>query len=150
MQLYQLIDLERIIIPLKSRERHEAFKELVAVMPQELDQAFILEQLWDREQKMTTGIGFEVAIPHAYIDTVDELVICVGIQPSGIDFQSIDYQPVKLIFMNLAPKNKPELHRNYLQYLSQLLYKTDQRHLLMSSLCPEDFLECLELVENRT
>jgi PTS system nitrogen regulatory IIA component len=76
---------------------------------------------------MSTGIGQGIAIPHARIEGVENIIFAVGINKDGIDdYESLDGTPVRLIFMIIAGEKK---HQEYLMLLSQIvkIFKKDSR-----------------------
>ena len=77
----------------------------------------LVEALLAREQIQTTGIGHGMAIPHATAEGVKGLVLALGIAKEGVDFHSLDQQPVHLIFL-LA--GEPRLQTSFLGILSRI------------------------------
>lgn len=147
MKLHQIINKDQIIIPLKSNDKFQAIDELLCVFNTDLVKDF-RNGIIEREKKMSTGIGWGVGIPHTYSEQVEQLIVAVGISISGIEFNSIDQKPVKMIFLNVSPKNDLEVHKQYLQYLSFLMSNEDNRRMLCTSPTNLDFLETLKLIED--
>ena len=90
---------------------------------------------------MSTGIGFGIAIPHAKINSVKEMAFAVGISDRGIDFDSMDGQPVKLIILVIAGEKQ---HKDYLRLLSNImaiLKKEPVKEKIISAANPEDIIE---------
>ena len=85
----------------------------------------IYEALNARENLGSTGIGDGIAIPHAKLPHIDSMVACFARSQSGIDFDSIDKEPVKLFFALLVPDNSAGLHLKALARISRLL-KSDE------------------------
>jgi mannitol/fructose-specific phosphotransferase system IIA component (Ntr-type) len=67
----------------------------------------VLDALYERESKGSTGIGGGVAIPHARHPEVEKGVLAVGIAPDGIEFEAVDEEPVYLVFLLLGAPDKP-------------------------------------------
>lgn len=84
----------------------------------------LVRSLMHREEMGSTGIGCGVAVPHAKHETINRLVGIIGYIPDGVDFESLDREPVKRIFLFLSPPHKPGEHLRALQQISQLL-RTD-------------------------
>ncbi|MCU0849131.1 MAG: PTS sugar transporter subunit IIA [Spirochaetes bacterium] len=83
------------------------------------DNADILVQaLKEREEIMSTGIGFGIAIPHVKIDAVKEMAFAIGISKKGIAFDSMDGEPVHIIIMVAAGEKQ---HKEYLRLLSNIM-----------------------------
>ena len=81
----------------------------------------ILEALWERESKMSTGIQKGIAIPHGKVKSIDNVYGVLGISKNGIEYDALDDQPVYLLFMVLAPKTDSEMPLRLLKRLSELL-----------------------------
>ncbi|MBI4665656.1 MAG: PTS sugar transporter subunit IIA [Nitrospinae bacterium] len=74
-----------------------------------------------REKLGSTGIGDEVAIPHAKTAGVKELTGAFGVSKEGVEYFSVDDKPVKLVFLLLAPENSTGAHLKALARVSRLL-----------------------------
>jgi len=91
----------------------------------------VLGALLTRERLGSTGVGEGVAIPHAKIPGLRSLVACFGRTLQGVPFDAIDYQPVRLIFVLLAPENSAGAHLKALARISRLLKNAEFRTRLM-------------------
>src|SRR4030042_5212979 len=78
----------------------------------------LTKALKEREEIMSTGIGFGIAIPHAKIGTIKELAFAIGISKAGIDFDSMDGEPVHLVILVAAGEKQ---HKEYLRLLSNIM-----------------------------
>ena len=117
MLLSNLMREDLIIVDLHSREKMAAIREMIDRLKQAGEIASgidFLNVIAEREQLKTTGIGEGIAIPHARTNAVRNLVAVLGRSREGIDFKSIDGQPVHLIFMLACP------HYDTGRYLSVL------------------------------
>jgi PTS system fructose-specific IIA component/PTS system nitrogen regulatory IIA component len=74
-----------------------------------------------RESLGSTGIGRGVAIPHARMDGVDEVIGVLGRSAEGVDFASLDGDPVQIFFLILSPPDKPDPHLKALEHISTVL-----------------------------
>ncbi|EMO06692.1 phosphoenolpyruvate-dependent sugar phosphotransferase system, EIIA 2 domain protein [Leptospira interrogans serovar Icterohaemorrhagiae str. Verdun HP] len=93
-QLLTLLQPETVIFNLESGSKEEVISRLLqkAIDTHQIDtenKEEILESLLAREKSMSTGIGSGVAIPHCSVNLVDELKCVMGLNPNGIDFDSI-------------------------------------------------------------
>lgn len=101
MNLSNLITVERII-DLKAATKNDAIRELFRVIeqaPEITDSKKFETSIIERENILTTGIGFEIAVPHVKIPSVSNFVMALGRNPAGIDFDSLDGRPVKIVIM---------------------------------------------------
>lgn len=82
------------------------------------DRQEIADQIFKREHLMSTGIGLSIAVPHARLNTINDIYMAVGICENDIkDYESLDNEPVRIIFMILAGRNQ---HAQYIQILSRI------------------------------
>lgn len=111
---------------------------LIAAAPEVHDRDALWRAMHDREAIMSTGIGVEIAVPHAKLVSVTDFVIAVGIAPPGIEWDSIDAKPVKIVVMIAGPDRRQE---DYLRILSRvvLLLKNpkNRAHLLATESADE-------------
>jgi len=91
----------------------------------------ILSALLNRERLGSTGVGEGVAIPHAKIPGLAELVACFARAPKGVPYGSIDKKPVQLFFVLLVPENSAGTHLKALARVSRLLRDSGFRALLL-------------------
>ena len=105
----------------------------------------ILEQVLTRERSMSTGMERGIAIPHAAVDQIDEVVACMGIVSSaaGLAFESIDAQPARLIVLLVIPRSQKLLHIRTLADVARVLGVEAVREALLSAETPERAWEAL-------
>ena len=94
------------------------------------DDAF--NALIEREKLGSTGLGNEIAIPHAKLDEIDDIIILIAISSEGIDFDAVDGKKVKIIFLVLASSNKLNLHLKTLARISRLIKSTDFKNRVLN------------------
>lgn len=118
-----LIKAESVSVHLQSDDKDEVFEEMVETLVSQCPQLSrneILGVLHERENKMTTGIGSGIAIPHAISKMISSPVCALGISRSGIDYEAIDGKPVHIIFMIVFPESDAALHLNIMQHLANI------------------------------
>lgn len=124
MKISELISRDLICVNLKSHTKENAFSEIVDHLYKSRkikNKQQIQESLIEREKLVSTGIGDEVAIPHARIADLKEPVVFIGISKNGINFSSIDNKPVHLIILFLTPQLESQLHLKILSKIAHLL-----------------------------
>ncbi len=123
MELNKLLRQDNCLI-LQSNTKTEALLELIDLLENGGSVKNIEElkrEIFYREQIMSTGIGQGIGIPHVRFAGVSEPEILVGIKPAGFnDYESLDGESVKMIFMILVGENQ---HKEYLRILSLLVHK---------------------------
>lgn len=143
MSLTELLDENAILVNLKATQKQEVIEELAAALTASGridDNREVLQAVLEREKIMSTGIGKGVAIPHGKCKAVDRLVGVLGIKKEGVDFQSLDEQPVYLFFLLVSPLNVSGPHIRALAHISRLLRHDNLRKQLIAAEDPRDAL----------
>ncbi len=102
----------------------------------------LAEALLKREEVMSTGIGYGLAMPHARLESVKDISFACGISKEGIYFDSIDDSPVQIIIMTLADKDRYKYLR-FLKKLMVLLKDENIRKKIIDSRRTEDVMDLL-------
>lgn len=122
-------------------EAIDALVELLAKAGKLPDKILFRNAIFQREKLVSTGIGMGIAVPHAKLKNFPEFFIAIGIQKKkGLDWNSLDMAPVRIIFMIGGPEDKQS---EYLQILSQLtsaIRNVDLRKSLLKSQSPEQVI----------
>ena len=126
MQIMDFLSKKAIITDIKSTKKDEVIKELVEVLINAGDiekrhRNKLIDALMAREALGSTAIGQGVAIPHAKSDCVEKLVAAFGLSKKGVDFDSLDGEPVHILFLLLAPQDSAGPHLKALARISRLL-----------------------------
>ena len=144
------IKVEAIELELKSRNKNNVIKELyenIKKLGIIKDEELALKDLFAREEMGSTGIGKNVALPHAKTDAVDELIMTVGISKEGIDYGAIDEENVNIFFMFLCPRNKNQAYLKTLARISRLIREDKFREDLLKAGNPEEIVEIISTEE---
>ena len=152
MTLGNLLTVDQILPEMKSTERWTAIVELVDLLVVQgqvkpVDRDVVLGALRAREETMSTGIGFGIAIPHASSDRVDKVVAAFGRSTTGIEFDSLDNAPVKFIVLFVVPKDQFQTHLRTLAAIAKFLNDRSVRERLGTAVSAE---EILGIFENNT
>jgi len=124
MEIADLVYKDLMNVNLKSRTSEGVIREIVDQLYKSRkikDKKRVLESLLKREKLGSTATGDNIAIPHARIAGLKEVVLFVGFSRHGIDFFSLDGRPVNLIVLFLTPLLESELHLKVLSKIAQLL-----------------------------
>ncbi|MBI4024896.1 MAG: PTS sugar transporter subunit IIA [Verrucomicrobia bacterium] len=132
MKFSEIISPSQIVLDLKATDRWVAIEELVNCL---VTQKCIVETRRDsvihavktREKTMSTGIGFGIAIPHASTDAIEKVTAVLARSSTGINFDSLDNQPVKLVVLFLVPTGQYQQHLKTLASISRFLNDRDFR-----------------------
>ncbi len=123
MEINDLITTESVVANLHATSKKQAIQDLAkkAAEIAGLHERVIFDILMERERLGTTGVGNGIAIPHGKLPNLDKLYGLFARLEKPIDFQSIDEQPVDLIFLLLAPESAGADHLKALARVSRLL-----------------------------
>ena len=113
MSFFEILKNECIICGLKSKDKYEVIEELLDNLNKNgfiTDREQALQDVFEREQYLSTGLENGLAIPHAKSEGVETLSIAFGICKEGVDFESLDGKPAKFIFLMLSPKDTSGPH----------------------------------------
>ena len=123
MEIMDLLSPENVIANLRASSKKQALHELArrAAEATGLHERAIFDVLLERERLGTTGVGNGIAIPHGKLPDLKRLYGLFARLEQAIDFDSIDEQPVDLIFLLLAPESAGADHLKALARVSRLL-----------------------------
>ena len=142
---------ENINLNLAAATKDESIKELAEVFKnnsQVKDFDKFLDDVFERENLGTTGIGLGLALPHARTEAVDSFIIAVGRSDKGIDFNALDGEPVKLVFLMATPKEEVQSYLKILAHLTRVLKKESFRTKLLEAKTPAEIIEYFKKEES--
>jgi mannitol/fructose-specific phosphotransferase system IIA component (Ntr-type) len=136
--LSELIQEDMIRIGLKARDKWEAIEELVDVLvaAHEIrlnDRPAMIEAVNIRERSFSTGLKYGLALPHGSVDCVKEAIAALGTSEKGIDFESADGAPARLIILLVIPKAAFQQHVRTLAGISRLASQADLREAILAA-----------------
>ncbi|NVJ97341.1 MAG: PTS sugar transporter subunit IIA [Alphaproteobacteria bacterium] len=123
MEIEDLLSAENVLGDFRASSKKQALQALSRKLAEfaELDARLVFDKLLEREKLGSTGVGKGVAIPHARIEDLTEIKGLFARFTSPIDFDSVDDQPVDIVFMLLAPTDAGADHLKALARVSRLL-----------------------------
>ena len=124
MKLNEILGKNFIISELSCKDKQGILHELTAFLENKgviKNKEALFNSLMEREKLSSTGIGENVAIPHAKSDEVDHIIVVFAVSAEGVDFESLDQKPVHFVCLLLAPTNSTGLHLKALAHISRLL-----------------------------
>lgn len=135
MPLIDIVAPDAVIPALKVTGKKQAIQEIAAraAMLSGLSERTIFETLLQREKLGSTGIGHGIAIPHGKLQKLEKLFGLFARLERPIDFESLDGQPVDLIFLLLAPEGAGADHLKALAQVARLLRDPEVAHKLRES-----------------
>lgn len=149
--LTELLTPDRIRVPVTSADKAGVLRELTQLLAERsgADPAPLLRAVLDREQVLSTGIGHGIAIPHAKSPLVSNLSLVCGSSPTGIAFDAVDGEPVRLFFLLIGPESAAGQHVKTLSQIAHLVRRESNREALLAARTPEEFHQVLVEAEER-
>ncbi len=138
---------ETLVIPaLTGKNKEEVLRELanaMAAQHPDIDANRLVDVLWERERLGSTAIGDGIAIPHGKLPGLKTVLGAFGRHPQGVDFQSLDGKPTKLLFLLVAPEDSVGQHLKALARVSRLLKDSAFRNQLMTAPDRGELFRCI-------
>ena len=152
MKIKDILAPESMIMALKATNKEDAIKEMADLEVKTdivNDEDEFIKSIWARENESTTGIGDGIAMPHARNKTINKARVLFAKSEQGIDYNSLDGQPVHLFFMITAPDGADNTHLQALAKLSGLLIDPDLVNALKKAQTPEEVIQLFEDAEQQ-
>jgi len=146
MNLKTVLSKETIVLHLKGTTKEEIINELLDILvaaKKITDRSAALIAIMDREQKMSTGMKHGIAIPHGKSPTINDLVACIGISDTAVEFDALDHEPCRIFIMTLSPVEKTGPHLQFLAEISLLFKSGEKREEILNASSPEEVLKIL-------
>ena len=150
MRISDILDESMIRTQLKANSKDdilEAMIDIISVSKKVLDREKVKTAIFDREKIMSTGVGNGFAIPHGKTDAVSDVVAAFAITEEPIDYQSLDEQPVRLVFLLVGKDSMVGPHIKLLSRISRLMNKEDFRKKLLAADTPKSVMEIFRAEE---
>jgi mannitol/fructose-specific phosphotransferase system IIA component (Ntr-type) len=149
MNLTDLVCPEAILVDIEAQDRDDVIKELIVSLGKagkiaESDVESVIEAVIARENEASTGIGKGVAVPHVKTTSISAPVAAFGLCRGGLDFSSLDKQPVYSIFLLISPEDDADAHIAAMEVIFKNLQKDDFRSFLKQASDVKDVLGLLK------
>ncbi|HJC44178.1 MAG TPA: fructose-specific PTS transporter subunit EIIC [Candidatus Mediterraneibacter gallistercoris] len=147
MRITDLLDRRSISLTGTPKTKSEALDQIIDLMVKSgkiNDREAYRAQVYEREEESTTGIGEGIAIPHGKCDAVSKPGLAAMVIKDGVEFNSLDGQPVTLMFLIAAPNTKDNVHLDVLSKLSVLLMDENFADNLRNANSVDEFLEIVD------
>lgn len=155
MKLLELVPRNAIVAEMAATDRNGAIRELVETLAaagaiSEAESDLIAKSIITRERtRGTTGFGKGVAAPHAKIAGLRRAVASVGRSSRGIDFSSLDGEPVFAVFLLISPEEQPEEHLRSMDLIFRNLQQERFRKFLRQADDSEKIFDLLKEADER-
>ena len=152
MNFSDLITPELVLVPFESEDKWTAISAMARAsvtagqLPErkfeEVDRALL-----ERERSLTTGMEHGIAIPHAAVDGIDDLITVLGLSSKGIPFEAVDGLPARIVVCLIIPRAKKLLHIKTLAAIARLLGREAVRDDLLRCTAPASVVDVLRAAE---
>lgn len=146
MELANYLKPELVRIGLNAIDKWDVLDKMASILADSgkvhnLDE--LRKALYQRERTMTTGIGRAIAIPHASCSCVDEIVVAAATLTEPIDFESLDFVPVSVVFAIACPQKRGKAYMELLSQIARLFADTTSAEKIRRAKTPEEFVRII-------
>jgi PTS system nitrogen regulatory IIA component len=148
MKIMEFLNKKAVTTNLKSSDKEGVIREMVDILAKAEDiknKEELIKALMTRESLGSTGIGQGIGIPHAKTSSVKSLVAAFGLSPKGVNFDSLDGEPVYIFFLLIAPEESAGPHLKALARISRMLKDKFFREMLKKA---KDEKEVLRIIQD--
>jgi mannitol/fructose-specific phosphotransferase system IIA component (Ntr-type) len=154
MKLTDIVAPGAIITQLASQDRDGAVAQLVDALisvgaAPAAQREEMIQRVLERETRSSTGFGRGVAVPHMKHRLIRRTAAAIGLSTTGVDFASLDKQPVYSIFLLISPEDRPEDHLLAMEVIFKNLSKDTFRRFLRQAATPEEVQALLDEADNQ-
>jgi len=148
MKFADFVCFDAIIPEMEAKDRNGVIAELVSALDKAKrlgrnNSEGIIKAIIKRENEASTGIGKGVAVPHVKHSVVKDVVATVGRSSTGIDFDSLDKQPVYSVILLISPADNPDKHLQAMESIFRHLQQEKFRKFLRQSQTSEEIEDLL-------
>ena len=141
MKVYELLEKNKILTGFTSEDKTDVINELVDLLIDDkrvIDLEDVRKCVFEREEKMSTGVGKGFAIPHGKTNSVEDILAAFGKSETPIEYNSLDGEPVHLIFLLIGKENLLAKHIKLLSRISRMMNNEEFRKKLIEAESKEE------------
>ncbi len=151
MKITDILNEKVVVTKLPGTTKTEVLNKMIdlaATSDRVLDKEKMRSAILEREKIMSTGVGSGFAIPHGKTDAVQDIVAAFAITDQPIDYQSLDDQPVRIVFLLVGKDNSVGPHIKLLSRISRLMNREEFRKKLIDAESPSEILQIFKQEES--
>lgn len=151
MKITDLLSIKTIDLKVKAKDKTDVLKQAVKLISASGNISDVVTYeagVFNREKESTTGVGEGIAIPHCKSEAVSKPTLAAMIIPDGVEYASLDGEPVNVLFLIAAPVSKDNVHLDVLAKLSNLLMHPEFKEKLLKAETPEAFMKVIDEAES--
>ena len=148
MNIFDYLDKNSVIVNIKQKNKRGVVTSIIdhLIKSKKInvdDKKSVVKIILQREEMGSTAIGSHIAFPHARVETVKNVLICIATSKEGVDFDSLDQEPVYVIALLLSNQKEAGLHLKTLAFLARMLRDKYLVQKLRNADTPEEILSSL-------
>jgi PTS system fructose-specific IIC component len=150
MKISDFLNADMLDLDLSASDTESCLRKLVDILEQDnliRSPEEVFQKLLEREKVMSTGIGMEVAIPHARCPSLSRTIVTIAVSSKGIEFKAIDGKPVKIIFLIVGPPEAASLHVKLLAQIARMIKSKDFTEELLQAKTGDKIVEIIQRKE---
>jgi len=150
MQIFRVLTTRLIKTDLQATTKEDLFDEMVSLFVAEgivSDREAALDAIYDREEKMSTGVAPGFALPHGKLEGIAGVKMALGISRAGIEYDALDGEPVNIVLMLFSEPKNPAPHIEALAEVGRLLSIPGLQERLVQAQDAEEVLRILSAEE---
>ncbi len=151
-ELHRLLAPRRIKLHLRARDKTDLLNQVVDLLkdaPEVEDLEAVRKAIFEREEMMSTGVGKGLALPHAKTPAVTDTVVALATLDEPVDFDAIDNEPVRIVFLLVGPPEARSLHIRLLSRISRLMNREIFRERLLQAETPAEVIQLFKEFEEQ-
>ncbi len=152
MKISDILTEDFVVVGLDVSTKEDAINALVDIIAKSekvKNANKVREAVFEREKIMTTGVGKGFAVPHGKTDAVTDIVAAFAVTKKPIDYESLDGEPVRLIFLIVGRDNMVGPHIKLLSRVSKLMNDNNFREKLLNAKTPREVVELFKTEEDK-
>ena len=143
MKISDILSKDVIAVNIETSDKDDTIRKIINLASGSgkiLDIDKVSNTIFEREKLVSTGVGKGFAIPHGKTDAISDVVAAFAITKTPIDFDSIDGEPVRFVFLLIGKENLLNTHIKLLSRISRLMNKEEFRERLLEASTPGEVL----------
>lgn len=144
-QIHPMLSPEVVEVHMEAADKFDVISQMVDLLDGANESIHDLEQVreavFEREKRMSTGVGKGLGLPHAKSPAVEKTLAAFATTKTPIDFDAIDGEPVQIIFLLVGPESAKSQHIKLLSRISRLMNRRELRERLLEAETPAEVIE---------
>lgn len=151
MELTQLLNESNVAVGVEAPDKESLINSVIDLVEQNeavLDAMEMRAAVFEREVTMSTGVGKGLALPHAKTPAVSGVIAALAVTKAPVDFESIDNEPVRIVFLLLGRQEAKSQHVRILSRISRMMNRAETRKAVLAAASPAELLAVVQDAES--